>query len=460
MESQQTQHKVSEFLADRHPYYPEDHEHIFQSEVHKHEVRPAFDRRVVTKLRDVLRFDEATEDEIVQALVILVNRISNQERKAEAVREGVVQACAHLMSHASARVRCNSALVLGRLGQLASAREAMRGCGVVTALSSGCMDDSLDVRTQCAAAVHELGRHRDGWELLVHTEGALQTMVDALDINAATISAFTHISAHFYEGAEEALACGVMRRVSSLLGSCDETVLVRDACQTVRNLANNEAGKRAAIDAEAVKAVARHLTHADDDVRVAATGALATLVLALPARHQFMGIGPAAVAALCERLRDEVPHACRNALLTIRHLSELPSARTVFVRELVQDSELIMTVFAAQACKDLCGILKDGTCSTEAKAAALLALGAIVGSGREGLETAVQTLHLVREVTRTLATVDMGRAATDAGVVALRSLVMAYPDALRVAKAGLESEYADGLKTVLRTHSDLATLLL
>ena len=33
-----TQYKTSDFLADRHPYFPEDHEAIFTKDVNPHEV--------------------------------------------------------------------------------------------------------------------------------------------------------------------------------------------------------------------------------------------------------------------------------------------------------------------------------------------------------------------------------------------------------------------------------------
>ena len=78
MQVKQTQHKVSQFLVDRHPY-------IEEAKSEKLEVCVALGRRGVAKLAEILVDDTQTDAEIGQALGLVCGLLTTQVRCAACV---------------------------------------------------------------------------------------------------------------------------------------------------------------------------------------------------------------------------------------------------------------------------------------------------------------------------------------------------------------------------------------
>ena len=198
--------RCSDVLADRHPYLPQAHAAIFSPEVNAHEVMMGYGRRGLDKLADVLRSDVTTDKEQCEALILILNELSSQEKKMQAIRGGVTVAATNLLHSTSPGVRGNAALVLSRLALLLQGREALRDAGSVPQLCVVCGDADATVRQAAAEALTCLAYFRDGWDILVRTRGAVKELVDCLAADPCLAATFVNITAFHADGCKLALS--------------------------------------------------------------------------------------------------------------------------------------------------------------------------------------------------------------------------------------------------------------
>lgn len=96
--------------------------------------------------------------------------------------------------------------------------------------------------------------------------------MDALDVHSPAVTPFVGITGLFDEGVSAAIDAGLIPKLVALLDSVDAVDLCQDALRTMRSVVNNDDGKAAATGANALPAIARHLTHPDADCRLLAAG--------------------------------------------------------------------------------------------------------------------------------------------------------------------------------------------
>ena len=207
------------------------------------QVTTAFGHRGIAKLTDVVKSGVTTLDEKNHALQLLISDMSTQEKKAEAIRAGVVSAAKPLLHVGHDGVRANAAVLLSRVVLLMQGRTALNDCGGIAALTANCGDKDAAVRGAASGALANLAFFRDGWEHLVKTRDAVAQLVRCLDVNAAAVDVFVNVTAFYAEGSDLALHAGVVKHLVRILNTDTLPVHVHEqAALTVRHLVVHDAG--------------------------------------------------------------------------------------------------------------------------------------------------------------------------------------------------------------------------
>ena len=177
---QETQHKTSSCLRDRHPYRPEPD--IFCSQVHSFEVATAFDRRGVLKLAALLAVEGLPDEKRLESLHRMLDLLASQEYKVQAIEDtGVVPICTGLLSSESAHIREYAARVLGSCSVLADGRAQIALGDTLPRLTALLTDEARSVREAASCALAVATSSRDGArQLLDSEEGVLLYLVAAI----------------------------------------------------------------------------------------------------------------------------------------------------------------------------------------------------------------------------------------------------------------------------------------
>jgi hypothetical protein len=197
----------------------------------------------VGKLVDVLRSEVTTPAEKTDALALLIGEVSTQERKAEAIRGGAVEAAAALLSSSDDKVRTNAGVLLARMVLLQQGRATLSACGGVHALTFNCGDTEAGPRAAACAALASLAFFRDGCDIVVSTPDAVDSLVRTLGRNPGAVTVLVNVTAYYAEGSRQALAAGAVHHlVAALTNSSNSAVVHEQACLTLRHLAVHDAG--------------------------------------------------------------------------------------------------------------------------------------------------------------------------------------------------------------------------
>lgn len=451
MQVKQTQHKVSEFLADRHPFLEEEKSDKLQ-------VCVALGRRGIAKLADILRDDSQTDAEVGAGLELMLKLLTTQEKKIEAINNGVVQAATVIMGGdgVSAGTRASAGLVLASLVQVMQGRSALKRAKTVPVLTKSCLDDDFGVRMAASSALTFTTSFRDGWAIVMDTSRAVRNLVMSMDAHPQSISVFANLTSFFDEGCVEALKHGVMPKIVAVMRDTKDGLLRRFAAMTLRNIVNNDVGKEKAIRYGAVDAAVDILRDEDPLVRGAAAGAIQTICVNQEAKPIFLD-NETAVADMSALLRDPSEDVRSNATLAIRNLSDLPDAKTAFVGALVGELDLLQSVFGSGCAQPLCELLEND--SAEVRGHAARAFGAFTGSDA-GRVDCVNALHIIRRLVAVLCDEEQDSSAKRAAASALQALCGQYKDAQNRLKALARGESGETVRRALHGFAALRTLAL
>lgn len=144
-------------------------------------VKEAFGHRCITKLVDLLAFDELDPSNKAYALELLESMVSTQELKAEAQEAGAISCCVSLLQHDSQEVRRNASSLLGQLCLTRSGQLEMISTGGIRILTNLLQDNSIEVRESVARALCLLSISNEAANELV-TEGIVPNLVRILFI--------------------------------------------------------------------------------------------------------------------------------------------------------------------------------------------------------------------------------------------------------------------------------------
>jgi hypothetical protein len=253
----------ADFLASRHPYLPEAHAAVFSSDVIVDEVSMplrllvlfaslpvstqvavAFGRRGVEKLIDVLTTPDNSDSVKLSALILLIGELSTQEKKADAIRSGAVDACTSLLRSSHSLCKANACIALSRLALLMPGRAAMRKSGSVLPLSLLCADAHEAVRRSAVVALTSLTYFRDGWDVFMECEKATEHVVSSLSANPSAVCALVNLTAFYTAASAAALDAGVMPWLVDALGNVKDNGILNYAVITLRHLAMHETGEQ------------------------------------------------------------------------------------------------------------------------------------------------------------------------------------------------------------------------
>lgn len=450
MQVKQTQHKVSQFLVDRHPY-------IEEVKSDKLEVCVALGRRGVGKLADILRDPTQTDAEVGAGLELLLKQLTTQEKKIEAIRAGVVQASTAIMGGDgySAATRASAGRVLGSLAQVFQGRSEIAKAKTIPVLTSSCLDPDSAVRTAASTALFHTSSFRDGWAMVIDTPRAVKNLVKSLNDHPASISVFANLTSFFDEGAIQCLKFGVMPELVKVMRESTDVTLRKHSVMTLRNIVNNDSGKEKAIRYGGVDAAAGMLTDNDAQVRATAAGAIQTMCVNQEAKPLFLDVRTG-VKDMASLLRDESADVRDNATLAIRNLSELPDAKSAFVAALVGDLDLLESVYGASCAGPLCELLESKEAETRGHAAR--AFQQFTRSKEDQL-LVVNALHVVPRLTKIL-TDDQPSDVKRAAATALQALCTSYADAAKRLRKLVRAEGAEELRRALMSFQNLRAIAL
>ena len=137
---------VSEFVKDRHPYL----DPPFSSAIDPSQVTLAVFFRKIPKLAECLEFDNLPYHLRTDALHTLNEMVYHQETKDEMIQSSVLKSCGHLLSSESAKVRMESALLIGGIVSLMQGRNLLIESNVFPQLQAKLSDPESEVRTAVA----------------------------------------------------------------------------------------------------------------------------------------------------------------------------------------------------------------------------------------------------------------------------------------------------------------------
>eukprot|EP00899_Mesostigma_viride_P015401 jgi/Mesvir1/23862/Mv10658-RA.1 len=339
MESHNSSHRVSERLADRHPYL----EPPFSGEVIPTEIAVAYGRRSIPKLIEVLSLstEELPSVERVKALQELQGLISNQEQKILAIKHASATTLVRLLSDGAPDVRHQSARALTSLASIRQGREAILESSGVSALTNLLKDEDARVREASAACLEMMTTARDGIAALLAPDTGVVAQLAALVAEDTTLvtetallSCFTALSnlSNTDTGIEECLRArvveGILGRLVSDGGVLKPTPYEQACAETLQHLCHHQYGKVQVLDAGALTLLSKMLSSANDKVKVCATGALMGLSIEEDAKVPVIKQAGVTLLAL---LQHASPLVVQNSKMTIQNCFEHPMARNELV---------------------------------------------------------------------------------------------------------------------------------
>jgi len=393
-----SQHKTSEFLRNRHPYRGEPE--IFFGQVHPFEVAAANLGRAVPKFAALLAVPNLPDAKRLEALELLHEALSDQERKAVAVEQGAVATCTALLESEHAGIREFAAKVVGSCAALMAGRSAVAAAEALVPLVALLTDGEVAVREAAAAALASVSASRDGARHLLRSqESVLLYLVAALFDPASgdglssgsslpLVLSTTNTLAHLTkliggESVDKALAAGAVGRLVTLLEPSSAPFVGGElrvaVLRCLWNLSLAEQGKSPVIKGGAVpliiKAVSDATTAAPRGATAAAVrrnGSGALLSLSVDEECKLLLQEPKAVECVVRLIYDrgddlETPGGGadlgatrKNAISTVHQVCESPAGLAAYTKALVVDEPLLIEVLAERAAQPLADLLLPG----------------------------------------------------------------------------------------------------
>lgn len=296
------EHRVSEILADRHPYL----EPPFSSEINPLQVTLAVFDRQISKLADNLNYPSLPDDLRRDALHTLNELVEHQETKDEMISYGILSSAAVLLDSPSWPVRKEAGLLIGALVTLLRARDISIDSEIYPALQMRLTDDVEDVRLAVAWSLRRLSESRDGVDKLVLTN-TIPVMVDAFKTYSRPkhfhgkisqylmylIDAFANIN-EFDNGIEPVLGTGLTKALLKFLKSSerlqdDFKQLSEGTLQVLSHISLSHEGKAECTQLEAIKLVTSFLEpeRTDEQLRHCCSFIMA-VTISLEGKHQVV----------------------------------------------------------------------------------------------------------------------------------------------------------------------------
>ena len=436
--SQKTNHdNTPEWLRCLHPYFPEMHTAQFAPKVDKHQVARAFGNRAVSKLVDLISFDDLDDDARCSALQLLRELTASQTEKQMAIDGGAVEACTALLlpqEDESFSIRDDiqeaAALLLSSLAVAPQAISYFDKNRTIAALSESLKSDSEKIREAAALAFMNFSTSRDGSLIIIHygksSTEAISIMVRSLVEPSPLVSLYLVTTlgycCRYEEGIELALVPGVVKKLVQMLEMTSESdaeipigsPLVGlpegsrlQTLNTIWNLSNHLKAKMELIEHDAIPAITKTLSDPSHYVRRCAAGALMALSIDESGKREILEY---ALESLPRLLLDENEATRTNTTICLRQTSENPRALEAFCRQLLQpwtgavkmSSDLILRVFGITAAKPLCGVLdssKSPPATPDEVERAVVAIADIVDVlGDKGNDAMMSTLYVTERL--------------------------------------------------------------
>lgn len=170
------EHRVSQFLRDRHPYL----DPAFPKIIDSNQVTLAvFDRRI-PKLVECIANPNLPIDRCEDALHTLNEIVAHQETKDDLTAFGTMEICSYLLKESTSYVvRKEAALLIGGLLFLQQGRDRLIPDDVYPGLQDNLRSANWEVREAVAWALCRLSNSRDGIDTLV-LSNTIPVMVLAL----------------------------------------------------------------------------------------------------------------------------------------------------------------------------------------------------------------------------------------------------------------------------------------
>ncbi len=323
MAHSESQHRVSEFLTDRHPY----RQAPFPRGIFRKEVSRAFGHRAFPKLVSVLAQDDLGTDEKREALEALSALLTTQESKIRGIAAGSAAAAARRCADGDHIVRAWACVVLSQLASLAQGKRAISAAGVLGRINQLLADEHVEVRENAALIYSNLTDTREGVQLAIENE-AIPSLVAALsdqDIEVVdrcllALVAITRTDA----GLCIALSADAL---TPLLRLSQLPELAFPVSQVLCNLVAHPQGKKEAANSGAVEALSPLLMDPDAEIRRVVSGALMHISVCEEGK---VAIDEFASSNLVLALRDSNPYVVKNVEAAIRGTAEYPAARANF----------------------------------------------------------------------------------------------------------------------------------
>lgn len=363
---------VSEFLKDRHPYL----DPPFTSEIDRSQVTLAVFFRKIPKLADCLNFENLPYHLRADALHTLNELVSHQESKDTMIHLNVLTSCASLLLSESANVRKESALLIGGMVTLMSARNLLIESHVPDAIKQKLTDPETSVRTAVAWTIKRILVARDGIDRVVET-GMVPVMVSAFikfakspkqddrDYLFELLEGFVSVS-QYDNGILPILGTGLIKCLIGFLNDSSSVsgpdVLNELTLNVLSNLALNNKGKAECCEFKVIEAVGRFLkSKATNQQKKMAAATIMSITIALEGKYQAVRIqrktDPSILKSLYKILQGDVREIREYSIQCFHNVGQIAEGFDKSVVILSQNIKILDEVYGVNSVKPLARLL-------------------------------------------------------------------------------------------------------
>lgn len=332
----------------------------------------AYGVRQVRKLVDVLEMENASLSEQMEAIQLLCDISSSQERKAEAA-EDIGHIIMHLLNDDAVELVLGACKLIQSLSKILQARKSMKEDGVFQKLTSLIRHSTKDsVKLQAAMCIKQLTFAPDGMDAFVTVENTINILVRylkdsteaAVKENGASSDSGERNVKEIDDNTKEAIlvatqaVCSLTVREKFLVDAlkngvhlpiieiCKLKLMDNDiktaCCTLLSHLCHHTDGKLAVLRHNGLDVLTNMLDSKCVSVRQRATGAIAGLTIEKPAKMITMNLaGP----FLVRLVNDTDAIVASNALICLENCCEIPDARDAMVKLLHEDTKLLLKDF-------------------------------------------------------------------------------------------------------------------
>lgn len=388
-------HIISEFSKDRHPYLDDIRSHLKADDI-----TMASGNRLFPRLVEQLLSPGKAPEKLVEALRTICDLCSHQENKCEAISSDVIAASTNLLMHESIPVRRDAARVITSMSLLIGGRSQLPiGCSALSKKLTGniaaggtlprlaklllsCNDEL--VKLHVAEALHAVTIFRDGCQQAVD-EGTMKGVTQYL---CATLPDFppSHnlslcllkllqtlgaVTMYAQDGMRDIIGTGLIAKVVGFLArlpigeipsavSAEEaTDIVRQALRLLWHCGNHPRGRVEVLQAQGVRVVTQHLSHADSKVRETAICVLNVVSLETKGKKDVLEHSLEEISRIIHS-DAETTYTQETCVQLCRCASELPAFRFAFARYVLRSIWLLEKVYGTATLAAIAPLLSPG----------------------------------------------------------------------------------------------------